>query len=230
MDDECEYDTSGSLRAESDNGLITAAVHCDANVDCSADVRAVLRGTQLEYTIRVGEPYASTQLRAESTDEDVIALSFDSIEGDPCDGSIFLHGAASFDALGEAAVVVYDGDEEVDRFELTVHDAARIELQAADGTDAFALAESDYETVEQLSIASAKTLRMRVRNEAGERLLGADRFSWDIDDRSKARLEGGTGVRTVLEPLAVGTATLTVRSSGIRADIAIEITDVDPSL
>ena len=225
MDDECEYDTSGSLRAESDNGLITAAVDCDANVDCSADVRAVLRGTQLEYTIRVAEPYASTRLRAESTDEDVIALTFDSIEGDPCDGAIFLHGTASFDALGEAAVVVYDGDDEVDRFELSVHDAARIELQAGDGIDPFALAESDYETFEQLSIASAKLLRMRVLNEAGERLLGADRFSWEIDDGSKARLQGGTSVRAMLEPLEVGTATLTIRSSGLTLDIPLEITD-----
>lgn len=202
-------------------------IDCEDGTDCSASSGAFVRGTRFGYTVRASSSAASTRLEVESTDESVLALTFDSTdEGGPCGDSILLEGTAQLTGLGEAAIAVYDGDREIGRFEYSVHEADRLELMATvDDTDGGAPSE-ELASIDALSIAAPVQVRMVLRNAAGEELAGASNVTWAISDNTVARLDDAQYTlanEAIIVPVAAGHTILHAGASGLGRDIPLDV-------
>jgi hypothetical protein len=218
IDSECIFHDPISQGIDSDNQLLQADVDCEDGVACTSDRRTILRGTKLEYEIRVPADRATTQLHVASSDERVLAVTFDRIDDDPCDGAMFLYGSAEFREIGEAALIVYDGEDEVDRYTTTTHEADRLEL--------FLLQGDAGPPIQALAFEDPLLLGLAVVNEAGEPLVGAHDTSWSIDDYGIARISDDATPASwaFIEPVAVGMTTLRVRSTSLTLEVPLEVT------
>jgi hypothetical protein len=218
----CEPDIDGQAQ-ESDGGRLSGRVVPDPGGEWGVSGRAVRKGLRYEFDIRVPESFATTTLRVESSDPDVTAVTYERFD-EQCDGSFRLLGTLDYRSEGEAAVVVYDDKDELDRFTLAVQELDHIEVMAAledpDGGAGF-----DEVVIDALTLDEPLDLQLVLRSANGAALAGDEMTYWTLDDHEIATFEGETIGRapwTRIMPVAPGATTLRVRSTGF--DLTIPVT------
>lgn len=211
-------------RISSDRDELLAAIDCEDGADCS-NRREVVRGAQFDFVIELPEELLGAAHRVESSDPDRLELSGYETGASPCERGLELRGTARFAGAGEAAVIVYVDDEEVDRFTATAYEPSSLSLQAIEGLD-WLTVDGTFQTVDELSIDAAYTVRATLRNDAGERLIGATGFEWSVADPDVVELSSEDAAWPLLTPRAIGSTTLSVRVAGFSAEIPVEVTAV----
>lgn len=212
----------------SDDEALSVVVDCLDGRLCNSDQRAFVRGTELEYSIRVPGSLATYQLRVENSDPEVLTFLQHGNDDDYCDDTVVLNGTLRFEAIGDAAVVVLNGETEIDRFSVAVRDVARLELQWTDGPDKLGLS-TNYESTDSLQIFAETTLRMILRSDDGKRLIGGRDFAWTIDDADVAELDDEPfwADHAIVLPVALGTTMLHASAGELSADLPIEVVGLD---
>lgn len=220
----CAFHFDFTHRVDSDGELVRAKVQCAEGADC-ADRSTVAKGATFELVIEVPESATSSQPTITSDTERLEITGFDT-ERDPCDGNYELHGTVHYKDVGPAALIVSDIVGEIDRFSVTVHEPTRLDVQVLEGLDPFRSREgyTSYGPGDMLSIDTVHTMRVFARNEAGERLVGATGFSWEVDDSSIAEVSNER--EATLTPLAIGSTTLRAHGAGLTAELELEVAGV----
>jgi hypothetical protein len=218
---ECEPEYNGGQ--ESDDDRLSGRVVPDPGGTWGLSGRGVRKGLLYDFEIHVPASIATTNLRVESSDQDVIVVAYERVE-DECDGSFRLFGTVDYKEAGEAAIVVYDDRDELDRFTMTVHELDRIEVIASledpDGGMGF-----DDVVIDALTLDEPLHVELVLRSATGQALAGDEKTYWTIDDHDVATFEGesiGRALWTRIVPVAAGSTTLRVRSTGF--DLTIPLT------
>jgi hypothetical protein len=219
----CEPDIDGQIQ-ESDGGRLSGRVVPDPGGEWGVSGRAVRKGLRYDFDIRVPESFATTTLRVESSDPAVLAVTYESFD-EECDGSFRLHGTLDYKGEGDAAVVVYDDRDELDRFTLTVQELDHIEVMAAleDADGGTAL---DKVVIDALTLDEPLDLQLVLRSASGAALAGDEMTYWTLDDHKVATFEGETIGRapwTRIVPVAPGATALRLRSTGFELTIPVTV-------
>lgn len=223
----CEPDGIGGQAQASDDDLLLGRVVPDPGGEWGASGLVVRKGLRYDFDIRVPESLATTTLRVESSDPDVIAVAYESFD-EECDGSFRLSGTLDYESEGEASVVVYDDRDEIDRFTVTVQELDHIEvigsLEDTDGGAGF-----DDVVIDALTLDEPLDLQLVLRSATGAALAGDEMTYWTLDDHKIATFDGETIGRapwTRIVPVAAGATTLRVRSTGFELAIPVTVTGV----
>jgi hypothetical protein len=222
VEGDCYVDIYGP-QVEADEGRAEAALSCGDATDC-LDRKTVLRGIELGLVIPIPRATDRERYTLESSDESRLRVEgFEPVE-DACLAQYVMPGSVIFDAVGEAALIVKQDGEEIDRFTWTAYDAAAVELQVDDNTNDWVSRES-YRMQDPVLY-----VRARVANEADERLLGGGNIYWWVDDPEIASLAGAgfnsSGQAQALLAVSPGETTLHVIASNVEDTIAIEVSEL----
>lgn len=225
----CLFNFDYETTIDSDNGVLRAIVECEPNADC-ADSRDVIVGSRFEYIIEVPEHLAGDEQNVIGSRG--VELSGYDTHNDVCDRTIQLIGEAKFTETGTSSVTVQGDGRVLDSFTVSVWEPATLDVQAAKGVFVFGNVLEDggistpvyssYPPGTTLSIDSEHSLRAFVRNQRGDRLVGATGFSWHVTNPAIATVSGDR--HATLRPLANGRTTLLASGGGLSVEISLEVT------